>query len=526
MYFAVICLSLFSSSIISFFNVGAVQLIAALVSEITVEKDERKILLIAAGCILCHIILYMIRYGNLVSRIKIVHYFRNVYTLNVIQRIFMGKPDEVLRINKSNFAYYANDLCCEYIDSVFLYGQQICGCAVTLISYVLCFHDVVPLELVILLMAVYSFMVMVTRKLKERMSAVSSSFVAENTKLNTALNEIIDNVENIRLAGISSTVEKRMQLLTEKNKKNMRDITKLNTISKVVTGVPNLVIQIVLFSYVQWNINNEGSIELYFIMQSIAVGIIACFETMFEVRMSYEKQKRQCEELNRVLSIEMVNQQEKAKAIKDLSKIELENVRYAYDFCINYPDMFYEKANITLIKGASGSGKTTLLRMISGLLTPDSGKIVYKTDDLTITDIRTNHINVAYLPQSCYIFHATVRYNITLGEVYSDEQIIQALKCANVYEFVMSLPNKLDSQIRMDNISGGERQRIALARAFIRKPELLILDESFAHLDAGNCEVIMNKLKSAETICIVTSHQSWFMQDDSFRIISLDEVSI
>jgi ATP-binding cassette subfamily B protein len=140
----------------------------------------------------------------------------------------------------------------------------------------------------------------------------------------------------------------------------------------------------------------------------------------------------------------------------------------------------------TAIIGSTGAGKTTLLNLIPRLFDVTEGAVVVDGIDVRELDMHTMWDRIGLVPQKPYLFSGTVRSNLLYGDPKaSDEQIWEALEIAQARDFVSAMPGGLDARIEQGgtNVSGGQRQRLAIARALVRKPEVYLFDDSFSALD-------------------------------------------
>ncbi|PXW74561.1 ATP-binding cassette subfamily C protein [Blastomonas natatoria] len=167
-----------------------------------------------------------------------------------------------------------------------------------------------------------------------------------------------------------------------------------------------------------------------------------------------------------------------------------------------------EAGKITAIMGPSGAGKSSLADIIIGLITPDAGQLLVDGKPVSGADRQGWMRTIAYMPQEIFLFPGTIRENLFWARPGADEaSLVLALRQASA-DFVLDLPEGLDTQIGQAGagLSGGERQRIALARALLQQPVLLILDEATSALDAANSARILEAvaaLRGSTTVVLI-----------------------
>ncbi len=185
---------------------------------------------------------------------------------------------------------------------------------------------------------------------------------------------------------------------------------------------------------------------------------------------------------------------------------------------------------VTAIIGGTGSGKSTLLKLITRFYEPSSGTITINGIPAKDYPLEILRNKIGLVPQKAVLFTGSVKDNIRFGnEQATDEEIIHAAKIAQAYDFVTAMNQGFDSPISQGgtNVSGGQKQRLSIARAIVRKPEIYLFDDSFSALDFKTDAKLRKALKKETgnaTVLIVAQRVSTVMDAD--RIIVLDDGNV
>ena len=180
-----------------------------------------------------------------------------------------------------------------------------------------------------------------------------------------------------------------------------------------------------------------------------------------------------------------------------------------------------------MLTGPSGAGKSTLLALLLRFLAPAAGTIQAGGGDVAAMDLEQWRRQIAWVPQQPYLFSGSAADNIALGQPGASRgAICRAARLAGAAEFIDALPSGYDTPLgeRGLRLSAGQRQRIALARAFLRDAPLLLLDEPTAHLDPAGARLIASALDTelADRTVILISHGRGWSAGGGGRVISLE----
>lgn len=209
-------------------------------------------------------------------------------------------------------------------------------------------------------------------------------------------------------------------------------------------------------------------------------------------------------------------------------QIELEDVVFAYPDSplkhLNISALSFKAGERVAILGPIGSGKSTLLKVLAGLYRPSEGRIRFGLADLWEIDPQVIASYLAYLPQSVHLFKGSLKDNILMSGAVSDSQLLQSCRMLGVDRIAADSPQGMDLQITEggEGVSGGQRQLIGLARAFVGRPKIWLLDEPTSSLDNASEERVISALESVigpKDILIVSTHRPMLARRIADRVL-------
>ncbi|WP_032123441.1 ABC transporter ATP-binding protein [Clostridium amazonitimonense] len=240
--------------------------------------------------------------------------------------------------------------------------------------------------------------------------------------------------------------------------------------------------------------------------------------------------------INEVLDIvpEINDAKEIKKADDKRGYVEFKNVKFSYPGAVNpvIDDISFsaKPGETTAIIGGTGSGKSTLISLIPRFYDIDSGSILVNGVDIREISQESLRSKIGFVPQKAVLFTGTITDNIRYGkEDATEEEVKKALETAQAIEFISNMKDGFDSVIAQGgtNVSGGQKQRLSIARALVRNPEIYVFDDSFSALDFktdAKLRAALKKETKDSTVIIVAQRVSTVMDAD--RIIVLDEGKI
>ena len=327
--------------------------------------------------------------------------------------------------------------------------------------------------------------------------------------------------DTIKFAKIHGTERYHFNRFNESNQQFAEERKRMVRLSLTPQTI-NLIASAVILSVVVYTGYKFGNMSL-----SAFLILILLFSRIFPQLMRIQSTYMQIVSLFPAFENTMAMKQELETLLKDSavlrditsSKITIENEIAFHDVSFGYISgkslfenisIIIPAKKITGIVGPSGIGKTTLMDMVTGLLIPGHGKIQVDGKDLNEIDRASWYNSIAYVPQDSVFTNSSLRENLTMGNDHiSDEKVWQTLNRVNAGQFVGELTGGLDTMMsnNAQQFSGGERQRLAIARALLREPSLLLLDEITNSLDWKNEQniiTILLNLKKDITIIFIT----------------------
>lgn len=219
------------------------------------------------------------------------------------------------------------------------------------------------------------------------------------------------------------------------------------------------------------------------------------------------------EKIEELLKEEEIEEQ-KEEVEYPIKTVQVDNVEFQYEEnrkILQHANLVCNSGEKIALIGKSGSGKSTLAKIVYGYLTNYQGKLYFNNKDAKKIDLQKLQERIGYASQNSYVFHDTIRNNICLYVEYPDRELQQILEIVGLTKIINNLENGMDTVIdeNIKNFSGGELQRIILARILIKRYDMLILDEVTSNLDPETTEKVMQYILQLESAAIVITHDTY-----------------
>ena len=352
-------------------------------------------------------------------------------------------------------------------------------------------------------------------------------------KLNLVVRE---NLTGIRVIRVFNKVEAEQERFNQASLEVSRIATMANRLMGALMPLMMLILNLSIIAVIWFGgiRINDGDLMVGDLMAFIQYLTQVMFSLLMLTMMFVLIPRAQASAVrnNEVLEMESPIQEPK-EAIQPQLKgyVEFKNVSFGYEgaeeYAISNISFVAKPGEVTAIIGGTGSGKSSILNMIPRFYDAAKGEVL--VDGVNVRDMNQQELRskIGYVPQKAMLFTGTIRDNILYGkEDATDEEVRHALDIAQATDFVSKMKEGIESPISQGgtNVSGGQKQRLSIARAIVRKPEIYLFDDSFSALDFktdAQLRAALKKETKDSTVIIVAQRVSTVM--DATRILVMDE---
>jgi len=377
----------------------------------------------------------------------------------------------------------------------------------------------------------------ITNYLSKKVKIIQKNIVTQTNALAGSTTESLRNIELVKSLGLTHQEVERLNKNTFKILGlELTKVKRIRSISFIQGTMVNTLRQIILF-ILMWlifgQVMDAGQLVT---MQIFSFFIFGPLQEIGNIIISYREAEASLNNFNDLMNKEPEAQPAHPKPLGDVQTLEFKSVLFkhksAQQNAINQISFQAKMGETIAFVGPSGSGKTTLMKLLVGLYRPQQGKILYNGEDETAIDFEDLRNQIGFVTQDTQLFSGTIRENLLfVNPSASEEELFDVLKQASCMNIVTRAENGLDTMIGEGGLklSGGEKQRLSIARALLRKPRLLIFDEATSALDSLTEEEITETIREVSSvgnqIAIIIAHRlSTIMHADRIYVLEKGDI--
>ena len=535
-YLGKIILSAFLSILVAASTSSIAWLLDPAIKKIFIEKDQSLLLIIPLGIILAFSVKGISLYVARAIMISVAEEIKKTLQVHMLSSLINSDTQTIDQKHSgkfiSNVTYdvsHITNLLSNAVLNLFKDSLTLIG-----LLFVM-FYQNWKLSLIAIIMIPLASVS--ARTLGKRMNKVATEAQEKTGFLTTYLVELFKNHKLTKIFQKEKfemdRAENHLHQVKEKTKKIALVMVRLTPIMEVLTGI---MIAILIFYSGKLILKNEIDVNNFF---SFLAAMMLAYQPVRTLASLNVIVNQGLSAANRILPI--IDTKNKIFSLPDSkeikiseAKINFDNVKFAYETkegdVLNGINLEFKGGKMTSLVGHSGSGKSTILNLIPRFYDVGSGEI--KIDDQPINKIRLESLrqHISLVSQETTLFDDTVKNNIKYANsAASDEEIIEVAKLSYCHEFIENLPNKYETLIGEDGVrlSGGEKQRISIARAMLKKSPIILLDEATSSLDAETEKKIqdaLNVLTTNKTSIVIAHRLSTILNSDNIYVIQSGNV--
>ena len=376
-----------------------------------------------------------------------------------------------------------------------------------------------------------------TGLLSRKIRTIQRSVVKETNKMSGSITESLRNIELVKSMGLTWPEIRRLKNFTKKIfDLEISKVKRIRTLTFLQSSILLVLRESILFILLWLIFRKMLTPGELITMQFISTRILYPMQDLGSIILAYREAEASLHIFNDLMAKEPEYRPEEPVQIGDIESLRFDSVTFRYKKAETdaIEDLSFSAARGDSIAfvGPSGCGKSTLVKLLVGLYTPTHGTIYY--DDIPARDIRYNQMRrqLGFVTQDTQLFSGTIRENLQFVKPdATDEEIYDALERASAIKLVESSPAGLDTLLGEGGkmVSGGEKQRLAIARALIRNPRILIFDEATSALDSITEEEITGTLREVsagkQQITIMIAHRlSTIMHADRIYVLEKGKI--
>ncbi|OBW41472.1 putative multidrug export ATP-binding/permease protein [Chryseobacterium sp. MOF25P] len=381
------------------------------------------------------------------------------------------------------------------------------------------------------------FIAVVTNLLSKRIKTIQKNIVTETTALAGSTTESLRNIEIVKSLGLTNQEVERLNNNTYKILNlELRKVKSIRSLSFVQGTLVNFLQQVITFTLLLLIFKNIVTPGQYLSLMFYGFFIFGPMQEIGNIIISYREAEASLQNFDRVMKKEVEPKPLNPKKIGAIEELEFKNVSFqhqsAHYKALNSISFDVKNGETIAFVGPSGSGKSTLVKLLVGLYRPQEGSIFYNNVDGKEFDFDELRNQIGFVTQDTQLFAGTIRENLLFVNPSATEEDLQlALKKSSCSALLERAEKGIETVIGEGGLklSGGEKQRIAIARALLRKPHLLIFDEATSALDSITEEEITTTIKEIskekEQITVLIAHRlSTIMHADRIYVLERGQV--